>query len=384
VYPFYLGIDLHLKNTYVVLLDQEGNSIDERRIRSADLVEYVEKRVPRQTYAVLEATRNWPYFYDELDRRLARVELAHPKELKAISTAAVKTDRIDAKVLAQLARMNYLPIAYAAPQAVRDLRQYTRHREELVQLRTKAINRVHAILAQNQLTFPKSDLFGKQGREALNGYLHQVRPAAREVIQNHLALVDHLDELVNKTVQELQDALTADQKRIQRLLKTIPGIGPIHAATILAEVGDIQRFGRAKSLCNWAGLTPRIRNSDNVVRHGRISCAIHKHHQFSSVQLSRLQGLLPKGCYGRSEIGVSEPGQLSTLCDLDEGNRLAIMWLSVQLVWGLQWCFLCGFDAVGRVSQSSDPATPSVRRHSSSRQDFHGVVLRLQTTSSGQ
>ena len=271
MYPFYLGIDLHLKNTYVVLMDQEGNSLDERRLRSSDLVEYVEERVPRQTYAVMEATRNWPYFYDELGKRLERVEIAHPKELKAISTAAVKTDRIDAKVLAQLARMNYLPIAYAAPQAVRDLRQFTRHREELVQLRTKAKNRVHAVLAQYQLTFPKSDLFGKQGREALDEYLEQVRPSAREVVRNQLGLVDYLDDLVAKTVQALQEALTADQKRIQRLLKTIPGVGAIHATTILAEIGDIKRFTRAKSLCNWAGLTPRIRKSDLMVKHGRIS-----------------------------------------------------------------------------------------------------------------
>ena len=206
MHPFYLGIDLHLKNTYVVLMDQEGNSIDERRLRTSELVEYVQKQVPMQTYAVLEATRNWPYFYDELEKHLVRVELAHPKELKAISTAAVKTDRIDAKVLAQLARMNYLPAAYAAPQSVRDLRQYTRHREELVQLRTKAKNRVHAILAQYQLTFPKSDLFGKQGRETINDYLKQVRPAARDVICNQLALVDYLDELVAQTVQALRQA----------------------------------------------------------------------------------------------------------------------------------------------------------------------------------
>ena len=271
MYPFYLGIDLHLKNTYVVLMDKEGHSIDERRLRTTELVKYVEERVPRKTYAVMEATRNWPWVYDELQKRLERVELAHPKELKVISAAAVKTDRIDAKVLAQLARMNYLPVAYAAPQAVRDLRQYTRHREELVQLRTKAKNRVHAILAQYQLTFPKSDLFGKQGREVLETYLEQVRPAAQAVLRNQLALVDYLDELIAKTVQELQVAMTDDQKCIKRLLMTLPGVGATHAATILAEVGDIHRFGRAKSLCNWAGLTPRVRSSDQVIRHGHIS-----------------------------------------------------------------------------------------------------------------
>ena len=61
MYQFYLGIDLHLKNTFVVLMDQDGNSIDERKLRTSDLVEYVQKQVPKQTYAVMEATRNWPH-----------------------------------------------------------------------------------------------------------------------------------------------------------------------------------------------------------------------------------------------------------------------------------------------------------------------------------
>ena len=63
---------------------------------------------------MLEATRNWAFLYDLLEMHVERVELAHPKELKAIANAAVKTDRIDAKVLANLARMNFLPTAYAA------------------------------------------------------------------------------------------------------------------------------------------------------------------------------------------------------------------------------------------------------------------------------
>ncbi|MBW8010011.1 MAG: IS110 family transposase [Chloroflexi bacterium] len=84
--------------------------------------------MPRETYAVLEATRNWPFMYDLLTNHVARVELAHPKEVKTIASAAVKTDRIDAGVLAHLARLNYLLTAYAAPKEVRDLRLFTRHR----------------------------------------------------------------------------------------------------------------------------------------------------------------------------------------------------------------------------------------------------------------
>ena len=77
-----------------------------------NLLEYLQGNIPRETYAVLEATRNWPFMYDLLAEYVARVELAHPKELKAISSAAVKTDRIDAQVLAQLTRPNFLTSAF--------------------------------------------------------------------------------------------------------------------------------------------------------------------------------------------------------------------------------------------------------------------------------
>ena len=62
-----------------------------------------------------------------------------------------------------------------------------------------------------------------------------------------------------------------EQQQTIKLLKTMPGVGPVTAIMILAEIGDICRFNSPKALCNWAGLTPRVRSSDQVVRHGRIS-----------------------------------------------------------------------------------------------------------------
>jgi transposase len=182
MYPFYLGLDLHLKETYAVLLDAQGNTLDERQVANEELPTYLHKVVPPKTFAVLEATRNWPFLYDLLAEHVERVELAHPKELKAISSAAVKTDRIDARVLAQLARLNYLPIAYAAPATTRDLRLLMRHRSQLVWARTQAKNRIHALLARNNLVAPVTNLFGAQGREILEQELClQLRPSARKV-----------------------------------------------------------------------------------------------------------------------------------------------------------------------------------------------------------
>jgi transposase len=270
MYPFYLGIDLHLKRTYAVLMDKRGRVVDERRLPNGEVAAYLKKNVPRTTYAVLEATRNWAFMYDLLVEHVERVELAHPKELKAISAAAVKTDKVDARTLAQLARMNYLPIAYASPPEIRDLRLEVRHRDRLVSQRTQAKNRVHAVLASYNLVSPTKDLFGVSGREYFEEVLaDQLRPAAVRAIQRDLALIDHLTEQISEVEGSVQ--LSDELKQQVKLLCTMPGVGRIGAITLLAEIGDIQRFHSAKALCNWAGLTPRVRNSDTIVRHGRIS-----------------------------------------------------------------------------------------------------------------
>lgn len=270
MYPFYLGIDLHLQRTYVVLMDSQGQVEDEKRLLNEEVAAYLEKEVPRETYAVLEATRNWPFMYDLLREHVERVELAHPKELKAISAAAVKTDKVDARTLAHLARMNYLPIAYAAPCEIRDLRLEVRHWDSLVSQRTQAKNRIHAVLASYNLVSPTVDLFGVSGREYLEEVMQgQLRPAAVRAIRRDLALIDHLTEQVTEIEGSIQ--LSAEQEQQVKLLCTMPGVGRLGAIILLAEIGDIRRFNSAKALCNWAGLTPKVRSSDTHIRHGRIS-----------------------------------------------------------------------------------------------------------------
>ena len=214
MYPFYLGIDLHLKRTYMVLMDAKG--------------------------------------------------------VRAIANAAVKTDQIDASTLAHLARINYIPKAYAASKEMRDLRQLLRHRGWMVNQRSKAKNRIHATLAAYNLVSPVTDLFGVAGQE----YLHEVmdkelRPSARQVVEDHLAMIDHLTERIH--VLEKNISLNERQDHIVNILKSMPGVGRLIALILLAEIGDISRFRSPKSLCSWAGLTPRVHNSDTVVQHGHIT-----------------------------------------------------------------------------------------------------------------
>jgi transposase len=226
--------------------------------------------VPKSTYAALEATRNWPFMYDLLNEHIERVELAHPKELKAIAAAVVKDDPIDSRTLAHLARLNYLPVAYAAPKEIRDLRTYMRHRDWLVRQRTQCKNRVHAVLAAYNLVSPVSDLFGAKGRQFLmTEAMQTLQPGAMRTIKDHLDLIDHLDLFIQALEDDLE--LTPEQNQKVRLLKTMPGVGPLTATIIVAEIGDIERFNSPKALCNWAGLTPSVRKSDKTAHHGRIS-----------------------------------------------------------------------------------------------------------------
>ena len=221
MYPFYLGIDLHLKRSYVVLMNAEGEVLEKQQLKNSEMASYLDEKVPKETYAVMEATRNWPFFYDLLGEHVERVELAHAKEVRSIATAAVKTDRIDATVLAHLARLNFLPIAYAAPKEIRDLRQYLRCRDWLVGQRCRAKNRVHAVLAGYNLASPVTDLFGRSGREWLSDVVEQgLRPPAQQVITEMLALIQQMEIQIKKLTKEIP--LPEALKPKAELLMSIP------------------------------------------------------------------------------------------------------------------------------------------------------------------
>lgn len=125
--------------------------------------------------------------YDLLNGHVLQVDLMHAKGVRAIANAAVKTDQIDASTLAHLARMNYIPKVYAASREIRGLRQLLRHREWMVRQRSKAKNRIHAVLAAYNLISPFTDLFGVAGRRYLQEVISSLRfplgqsgiPAAR-------------------------------------------------------------------------------------------------------------------------------------------------------------------------------------------------------------
>jgi transposase len=207
--------------------------------------------------------------YDVLAEGVDEVVLAHPKQVKAIAAAKIKNDRIDASILAHLARAKLVPTSYAPPPEIRELRDLVRHRARLVKERTRHKNRIHHILAKYNLHSPYTDLFGKVGRAFLEKIQDQLSATHQLLLDNYLQLVDSLDARLKPVDKELRAWAKSDPRA--SLLITMPGVGVFTAAVIVAEIGDVARFSGPKQLCSFAGLVPSTRSSDAHIRHGRIT-----------------------------------------------------------------------------------------------------------------
>lgn len=216
---------------------------------------------------VLEATYGWYWAADALEAAGAVVHLAHPLGVKGFTYRRVKNDVRDASDLADLLRMGRLPQAWVAPPATRELRELVRHRAKLVALRSGCKNEVHAVLAKLGVQVPMSDLFAERGLELLRHVQAPAPYVAR--IQSLQRLITDLDVEVDLFARLARGKLAADPG--YHAVQTIPGIGPVLAAVLVAELGDITRFRSAAHLASWAGLTPRHRESDAHVHRGRIT-----------------------------------------------------------------------------------------------------------------
>jgi transposase len=266
--PQFVGMDLHRRRSVLVRMAADGRRLGTVRITNspAELAKEI-ARAGTCPEVVLEATLGWYWAADALAAAGARVHLAHPLGVKAFAYRRVKNDEKDAADLADLLRMGRLPEAWIAPAEVRELRELTRYRIKLVQARTSGKDQVHAVLAKLGIPVTCTDVFGVWGNTWLDG-LALPQPYAGKVAS--------LRKLIGELATEiaLLDAVIADLLAGHdgyHALQELPGIGPVLAAVIVAEIGDIRRFSSPARLCCWAGLTPRHRESDAKVTRGHIT-----------------------------------------------------------------------------------------------------------------
>ncbi|WP_216365588.1 IS110 family transposase [Sphingobium sp. SA916] len=286
-YDYHIGVDYHKAYTHLVVQDGGGKVLRSGKVKNDPrslagfLSPYLEN-----SHAVMEASRNWTVMYDWLDELCDDVILAHPLKVKAIADAKIKTDKIDATILAHLLRADLIPESYVPCEAARALRQALRERIFFVRLRTMVKNRVVTIFdrypEQTRALREMSDQFGKIGRGQLE--LLSVSVIDREHIDRALAFIDDINQRIRESEKTIR-CFSKDNADVKRL-KTIPGVGEFFARLIAAEIDDISRFRSAKKLAAYAGLVPSTYASGGKCWNGRIIKAGNKWLRWAFVEAS--------------------------------------------------------------------------------------------------
>ena len=255
----HVGVDLHQRFCYMTALEARGKVVKAGTVvnEKGALRRWFRQFRGQRVQAAVEACGFWTGFREAVEAEVERLVLVHPQRVKAIASAKLKNDRVDSATLAHWLRCDLLPESWQADRETQARRQQVRLRATLVRQRTRLKNQVHAVLHQQGLRSPVTDLFGKGGRRWLAQV--QLPTQGRETADTCLRMIDHYGEEIQKQTLLLRGKAKTDE-RVPWLL-TIPGIGEVSAMMLLAEIGDIGRFGDKHALCSYAGLVPRVRES---------------------------------------------------------------------------------------------------------------------------
>lgn len=240
---YYTGIDLHKFSSYLTTVDSSGKIVKQADIKNVNhnFVQYFSD-LGNENITTVESTMTWYWLNDLLTSMNIPLILAHAKYVKAIAYAKVKTDKVDSHTLAQLLRMDYIPIAHKISAENRLLRDALRARLKIVQRHTSITNSMQLLLAKYNFDSPTQ----------LTG-----------IPKFQYEQLSDVEEILNEQMLELEKQLypfLIPNEDIQRLL-WIPGIGKMNAFTILLEVDDINRFADVKNFFSYCRLVPSARNS---------------------------------------------------------------------------------------------------------------------------
>jgi transposase len=242
------GLDLSRNRLDVCLLGDDGEHLDQLAVAPdpdslRTLARRIEEVYRQPVCAVIESMTGARIVHDTLEQEGWSVEIADAQKVKGLAPLAVKTDRIDSKVLAVLSQRDLVPAIWLPDPAVREERELARFRLHLVKHRSMLKHRIHSTLINFGRPCPVSDLFGVEGRELL-ARLEVPEPWRGNVVAS-LALIDDLEVQIAEANTRLKDG-HAEHPYIP-LLISAPGIGWVLAFTIAAEIGEIERFPSPRS-----------------------------------------------------------------------------------------------------------------------------------------
>jgi len=250
----HVGLDYHEDSIRVCVLRRDGRELVNRDVpNDARSVRSLVRRFGRPQGIAIEACCGAADFAAELHQQTGwPVRLAHPGYVKRLKQGPDKSDHDDAWLLADLVRVDYLPEVWLADEATRQLRRLVRYRQGLIADRKNIKLRMRALLREERLWCSTARAWTEDWKEWLK--TAALGEHSRWVMDQELRRLERLEEDIRAVEQRMESA-TAEDQLTQRLLEQ-PGIGPITAVTLRAEIGRFDRFHSGKQLARFCGVTP--------------------------------------------------------------------------------------------------------------------------------
>jgi transposase len=264
-----IGLDVH-REFCEVAISEEGRVRSAGRVRTRrEELELFARSLGSDDEVALETTGGAEAIAAILRPHVARVVVVNTKKLRAVSEAKAKTDRLDARRLAELLAAGYLAEVWCPDERTRALRRYVARRAQLVRQRSRAKNEIAAALQRNLLDRPGVyDVAGERGRGFLEGL--ELPADERQTVEGCLRQIGFLEQEIALVDRALAEAAVGSEE-IRRLM-TVPGVNLHTAATFMARVGEIGRFKDPRKLVSYLGLDPKVRQSgEERARYGHIS-----------------------------------------------------------------------------------------------------------------
>jgi transposase len=265
----FVGLDIHRRLAEACIMNARGHVLERHTISCtrSGLQAFAESHLRPGDRVALEATTHCWAVAATLRPFVEAAVVSNPLMTKAIAYARIKTDKVDAQVLAQLLRTEYLPAVWTPDQDTQRLRILTSRRAGLVAEQTRLKNRIHSVLFAELIPPPDGTLFSQKGME----WLEQLElPAeSRALVESDLRLLDAVGKELTAIDAEVARKANDDQRA--RLLMTLPGVNYTTAVGILAAIGDFRRFAEPDKLAAYLGLAPSTRQSAGRCYHGPIT-----------------------------------------------------------------------------------------------------------------
>ncbi len=266
-----IGVDFHKRTSSYCVLDEKGKKVRQCKFENRpELIREFLDGFQNPKQLAMEATRNWPLFYETAKDHVDHFLLGHPKKMKAITESETKHDRKDAEMISRLTFTGFLPQAYIAGSDTRQLRSLLRIRHFLIQQRVAIRNQTQILLDRNLWPSERpgafKDIFCKRGLK----WLRAISLPSRERF-----ILDHLIDCFLQLTQKIMEHENFIEQQAYELtgiphLRTVPGFkkSKIHLFVVLTEIDDIHRFRKARHLAHYAGLIPSEHSSGDHQHHG--------------------------------------------------------------------------------------------------------------------